>query len=193
LGLKEVGVKMTDRGVVEIDDHFKTNVPSIRAIGDVVRGPMLAHKAEEEGIAAVEDIITPGSGHVNYNAIPSVIYTWPEVAWVGQTEEELKAKGIEYKVGKFPFIGNSRARTNDDALSLTFVKFLSDKKTDRILGAHILGPDAGELISESVLAIEYGASTEDIARTSHAHPTLSEAVKEAAMATYDKPIHKKCP
>jgi len=189
LGLKEVGVKMTDRGVVEIDDHFKTNVSSIRAIGDVVRGPMLAHKAEEEGIAAVEDIVTPGSGHVNYNAIPSVIYTWPEVAWVGQTEEELKAKGVEYKVGKFPFIGNSRARTNDDALSLTFVKFLSDKKTDRILGAHILGPDAGELISESVLAIEYGASTEDIARTSHAHPTLSEAVKEAAMATYDKPIH----
>jgi len=168
---------------------FKTNIPSIRAIGDVVRGPMLAHKAEEEGIAAVEDIKNPGSGHVNYNAIPSVIYTHPEVAWVGSTEEELKAKGVQYKVGKFPFVGNSRARTNDDSISLTFVKFLSDAKTDRILGAHILGPDAGELIAESVLAIEYGASTEDIARTSHAHPTLSEAVKEAAMATYDKAIH----
>eukprot|EP01114_Cavostelium_apophysatum_P021818 TRINITY_DN770_c0_g1_i1.p1 TRINITY_DN770_c0_g1~~TRINITY_DN770_c0_g1_i1.p1 ORF type:complete len:501 (+),score=142.50 TRINITY_DN770_c0_g1_i1:295-1797(+) len=187
LGLKEVGVKVDNRGVVEIDDHFKTNIPSIRAIGDVVRGPMLAHKAEEEGIAAVEDIKNPGSGHVNYNAIPSVIYTHPEVSWVGFTEDELKTKNIKYKVGKFPFKANSRARTNADDAG--FVKFIADAQTDKLLGAHIIGPDAGELIGESVLAIEYGASSEDIARTSHAHPTLSEAVKEAAMATYDKPIH----
>lgn len=187
LGLKEVGVKVDNRGIVEIDDHFKTNIPSIRAIGDVVRGPMLAHKAEEEGIAAVEDIKNPGSGHVNYNAIPSVIYTHPEVAWVGYTEDELKQKGVEYKAGKFPFLANSRAKTNADTTG--FVKFLADAKTDKLLGAHIIGPDAGELIGESTLAIEYGASSEDIARTCHAHPTLSEAVKEAAMATYDKPIH----
>lgn len=187
LGLKEVGVKMTERGMVDINEHFTTNVPSIRAIGDVVRGAMLAHKAEEEGIAVIEDIIKAGSGHVNYNAIPSVIYTWPEVAWVGNTEEELKAKGVEYRVGKFPFKANSRAKTNGDDLG--FVKFLADAKTDKILGSHIIGPNAGELISESVLAIEYGASCEDIGRTSHAHPTLSEAVKEAAMAAYNKPIH----
>jgi len=187
LGLKELGVKVTNRGVIEVDDHFKTNIPSIRAIGDCIRGPMLAHKAEEEGIAAVEDIVHPGSGHVNYNAIPSVIYTWPEVAWVGYNEEELKAKNVTYKVGKFPFKANSRARTNADTDG--FVKFLADAKTDKLLGAHIIGPDAGELIGESVLAIEYGASSEDIARTSHAHPTLSEAVKEAAMAVFDKPIH----
>jgi dihydrolipoamide dehydrogenase len=187
LGIKELGVKTNARGFIEIDKHFRTNIPSIRAIGDCVPGPMLAHKAEEEGIAAVEDIVHPGSGHVNYNAIPSVIYTWPEVAWVGQTEDELKQKGLKYRIGKFPFSANSRARTNADADG--FVKFLADAESDAVLGAHIIGPNAGELISETVLAIEYGASSEDIARTCHAHPTLSEAVKEAAMATYDKCIH----
>lgn len=184
LGLKELGIKMTPKGVIEVDKQFKTNITSIRAIGDVIPGPMLAHKAEEEGIACIENIVNPGSGHVNYDAIPNVVYTWPEVAWVGKTEEELKEKGIKYKIGKFPFLANSRARTNADTNG--FVKFLADETTDKILGVHIIGPDAGELISESVLAIEYGASSEDIARTCHAHPTLSEAVKEAAMNTYDK-------
>jgi len=187
LGLKEVGVKMTERGVVEVDEHYKTNIPSIRAIGDVIKGPMLAHKAEEEGIAVIEDIQSPGSGHVNYGAIPSVIYTHPEVAWVGQTEEELKAKGIEYRVGKFLNIANSRAKTNGDTEG--FVKHLADAKTDKLLGSHFIGAQAGENIAEAVLALEYGASCEDIARTCHAHPTLSEGVKEAAMAAYDKPIH----
>lgn len=187
LGLKEVGVKTNEKGVVLVDSKFKTNIPSIRAIGDCVPGPMLAHKAEEEGIAAVEDIAHPGSGHVNYNAIPSVIYTWPEVAWVGQTEEELKQAGVNYAVGKFPFKANSRARTNGDDDG--FVKVISDKETDKILGAHIIGPNAGDLISELVLGIEYGASSEDIARTCHAHPTLSEAVKEAAMNAHGKCIH----
>lgn len=187
LGLKETGVKINNRGVVEVDDHFKTNVPSIRAIGDCIRGPMLAHKAEEEGIAVVEDILY-GHSHVNYHAIPSVIYTHPEVAWVGYTEEQVKEKGIKYKIGKFPFKGNSRARTNGDTDG--FVKFITDAETDKILGAHIIGPDAGELLSETVLAVEYGASAEDVARTSHSHPTLSEAVKEAAMAAaFGKPIH----
>jgi dihydrolipoamide dehydrogenase len=147
---------------------------------------MLAHKAEEEGIAAVEHIIGAG-GHVNYMAIPGVIYTHPEVACVGKTEEELKADGVEYNKGVFPFMANSRARTNDDADGM--VKVLSDKKTDRILGIHIIGSAAGEMIAEGVLAIEYGASSEDVARTCHAHPTLSEAFKEACMGTYDKAIH----
>jgi len=187
LGLKEIGVKISDRGVVEVDGHYRTNIPSVRAIGDIIKGPMLAHKAEEEGIAVVEDIVTPGSGHVNYLAIPSVIYTWPEVAWVGHTEEELKAKNINYKIGKFPFKANSRAKTNADTDG--FVKFLADATTDRVLGAHIIGADAGELIAESVLAIEYEGSSEDIARTCHAHPTLSEAVKEAAMNAHGKCIH----
>jgi len=169
-----------------VNEHFQTNVPSIWAIGDVIQGPMLAHKASEEGVAVVEHIHS-GAGHVNYNAIPSVIYTHPEVAWVGATEEELKLKGVNYTVGKFPFVGNSRARTNNDTEGL--VKFLADKETDRVLGAHIIGPQAGELIGECVLAIEYGASSEDIARTCHAHPTLSEAIKEGALATFDKPIH----
>eukprot|EP01112_Ceratiomyxa_fruticulosa_P009303 TRINITY_DN2423_c0_g2_i1.p1 TRINITY_DN2423_c0_g2~~TRINITY_DN2423_c0_g2_i1.p1 ORF type:complete len:205 (-),score=56.13 TRINITY_DN2423_c0_g2_i1:162-776(-) len=181
-----VGVKVDDKGRVEVNDHFQTNFPNIYAIGDVIRGPMLAHKAEEEGIAVAE-YINNGTGHVNYKAIPSVIYTHPEVAWVGSTEEELQQQGIKYKVGKFPFMGNSRARTNADAEG--WVKFLSDATTDRVLGVHIIGPNAGELISECTLAIEYGASSEDIARTCHAHPTLSEAVKEAALATFDKPIH----
>jgi len=186
LGLEQLGVAM-ERGRVKVNEHFVSSVPSIRAIGDAIRGPMLAHKAEDEGIACVENILNPAAGHINYNAIPSVIYTHPEVAWVGHTEEELKAKGIKYKIGKFPFKANSRARTNDDDEGL--VKFLSDAETDRVLGAHIIGSVAGELIGEVGLAIEYGASSEDIARTCHAHPTMSEAVKEAAMAVYDKAIH----
>jgi len=147
---------------------------------------MLAHKAEEEGIAAVEHILGDG-GHVNYNAIPGVIYTWPEVAAVGKTEEELKKEGVKYNKGSFPFMANSRARTNND--SEGFIKVLTDKETDKILGIHIIGPNAGEMIAEGVLGIEYGAAAEDIARTCHAHPTLSEAFKEACMAAYDKPIH----
>ena len=156
---------------------------SVQAIGDVITGPMLAHKAEEEGIAAVE-IIAGKAGHVNYGAIPGVIYTHPEVATVGQSEEDLKKNNIKYRVGKFPFMANSRARTNDDAEGM--VKVLTDSETDRLLGVHIIGPNAGELIGEAVLGMEYGASAEDIARTCHAHPTLSEAVKEACMV---KPIH----
>jgi len=187
LGLKEVGVKVNNKGVIEVDHDYKTNIPSIRAIGDVIPGPMLAHKAEDEGIAAVECIVTPGAGHVNYGAIPSVIYTWPEVAWVGLTEEELKQSGVKYNIGKFPFVANSRAKTNADTDG--FVKFLADKETDKVLGVHILGPDAGELIGECTLALEYGASSEDISRTCHAHPTLSEAVKEAAMSAHGKPIN----
>jgi dihydrolipoamide dehydrogenase len=186
LGLKEVGVKLDEKGRVDVNEHMQTNIPNIYAIGDVIRGPMLAHKAEDEGLAIAE-YLKNGGGHVNYGAIPSVIYTHPEVAWVGQTEEELKKKNIAYRVGKFPFAGNSRAKTNADTEG--FVKFLADKETDKILGVHIMGSMAGELIGECVLAIEYGASSEDIARTCHAHPTLSEAVKEAAMAAYDKPIH----
>lgn len=185
IGLETVGIKMNKAQIIT-DDHWRTNVPNIYAIGDVIAGPMLAHKAEEEGIAAAE-IIAGKHGHVNYNAIPGVIYTHPEVATVGQTEEELKKAGKKYKVGKFPFMANSRARTNDDADGL--VKVLTDAETDRILGVHIIGPNAGELIAETVLGIEYGASAEDLARTCHAHPTLSEAVKEACMGAYDKPIH----
>jgi len=188
LGLENLGIKTDKRGIIETDDHWRTTAPNVWAIGDVIKGPMLAHKAEEEGIAVVEDIVSHGVGHVNYNAIPSVIYTHPEVSWVGKNEEELKALGIKYKVGKFSFAANSRAKTNDDAEG--FVKFLSDAETDCILGCHMIGPNVGELIAEVVLAIEYGASSEDIARTCHAHPTLSEAVKEAAMATYSKPIHQ---
>jgi dihydrolipoamide dehydrogenase len=186
LGLENVGIKKSARGQVEVDDHFATNVPGIFAIGDVVRGAMLAHKAEEEGIAIIEQIAGLG-GHVNYDAIPNVIYTHPEVASVGKTEEELKKAGVEFKVGKFPFMANSRARANADADG--FVKFLADKETDRVLGIHIIASNAGEMIAEGVLAMEYGASAEDIGRTCHAHPTMSEAFKEAAMATYGKPIH----
>lgn len=185
LGLENLGVAM-ERGMVVTDDHFKTNVPGVYAIGDAIKGPMLAHKAEEEGIACVEQLAGK-VGHVNYDAIPGVIYTHPEVATVGKTEDELKTAGVAYKVGKFPFMANSRARTNDDAEGL--VKVVSDAETDRILGMHMIGPNAGEMIAEGVIAIEYGASSEDIARTCHAHPTLSEAVKEACMATYDKAIH----
>jgi dihydrolipoamide dehydrogenase len=186
LGLENVGIKVSARGQVEVDDHFATNVAGVYAIGDVVRGAMLAHKAEEEGIAVIEHIAGKG-GHVNYDAIPNVIYTHPEVATVGKTEEELKAAGIEYNVGKFPFMANSRARANADTDGL--VKFLADKTTDKVLGIHIIASNAGEMIAEGVLGMEYGASAEDIGRTCHAHPTMSEAFKEAAMATYDKPIH----
>ncbi|TFK64527.1 dihydrolipoamide dehydrogenase [Pluteus cervinus] len=186
LNLQAAGVELDNKGRIIIDDQFTTSVKNIRCIGDVTFGPMLAHKAEEEGIAAVE-YIKEGHGHVNYNAIPSVVYTHPEVAWVGKTEQELKAEGVKYNIGKFSFMANSRAKTNLDTDG--FVKFLTEKETDKILGVHIIGPNAGEMIAEGVLAMEYGASAEDIARTTHAHPTLSEAFKEAAMAAFSKPIH----
>jgi dihydrolipoamide dehydrogenase len=186
LQLDKAGLKANERGILEINSHWQTSVPHIYAIGDVAPGAMLAHKAEEEGIAAVEHILGEG-GHVNYNAIPSVIYTDPEVASVGKTEEELKAAGIKYKKGVFPFQANSRARTNMEPDGL--VKILTDAETDKLLGCHVVGVSAGELIAEGVLAMEYGGSAEDIARTCHAHPTLSEAFKEACMAAYDKPIH----
>jgi dihydrolipoamide dehydrogenase len=186
LGLEAAGVAVDERGRVKTDHHFATNVPGIYAIGDVITGPMLAHKAEEEGVALAERIAGQ-AGHVNYDAIPSVVYTWPEVAAVGRTEDELKAAGVAYKVGKFPFTANGRARAMGDMDG--FVKILSDKETDRLLGAHILGPDAGTLIAELVTAIEFGASAEDVARICHAHPTLSEAVKEAALATDGRALH----
>lgn len=186
LGLQELGVKMDKIGRVIVDAEFKTNVPGIYAIGDVIDGPMLAHKAEEEGIAAVENM-KGLHGHVNYDAIPGVVYTYPEVASVGKTEEQLKTAGTKFNKGVFPFSANSRARAMQDSDGM--VKILSDAATDRILGIHIIGPNAGEMIAEGVLGMEYGASSEDIARTCHAHPTLSEAFKEAAMATYSKPIH----
>jgi dihydrolipoamide dehydrogenase len=186
LGLEEAGVALDDRGRVEIDAHFKTNVDGIYAIGDVVKGAMLAHKAEDEGVALAE-ILAGQAGHVNYDAIPSVVYTSPEVASVGKTEEELKQAGVAYRVGKFPFMANGRAR----AMLQTdgFVKFLVDAETDRVLGCHILGADAGDLIAEAGLLMEFGGSSEDLARTSHAHPTLSEAMREAAFAAFAKPIH----
>ena len=186
LGLESLGIQTDKLGRIEVDEHFKTAVPSIYAIGDCIDGPMLAHKAEEEGIAAVETI-AGYAGHVNYDAIPGVIYTYPEVASVGKTEEELKEAGIAYTKGSFPFAANSRARANGSTDG--FVKVLADKDSDRILGVHIMGPNAGEMIAEGVIGMEYGASSEDIARTCHAHPTLSEAFKEACMDTYDKPIH----
>ena len=179
LGLDTVGVVLDNRGFVQIDDHFRTNVPGIYAIGDVVRGPMLAHKAEEEGVAVAE-IIAGKPGHVNYETVPGIVYTWPEVAAVGKTEEQLKEAGIAYKVGKFPFTANSRARCNDFTDGI--VKILADAKTDRVLGAHIIGPEAGTLIHEVVMAMEFGGSAEDIALAFHGHPTLNEAVREAALA-----------
>ena len=186
LGLAEVGVATDARGRVTTDPHFATNVPGIWAIGDVIAGPMLAHKAEDEGVAVAERLAGQ-AGHVNYEAIPSVIYTSPEVAAVGRTEEELKAAGIAYAVGKFPFTANGRARTIGETDG--FVKLLADKTTDRMLGAHIIGPDGGTLIAELSMAIEFGASAEDVARTSHAHPSLSEAVKEAALAVGGRALH----
>lgn len=186
IGLEELGIKTDKFGRIEVNDHFQTAVPSIYAIGDCIDGPMLAHKAEEEGIACVEEL-AGFSGHVNYDAIPGVIYTHPEVATVGLSEEQLKKDNRNYNKGTFPFMANSRARCTGETEGL--VKVLSDAETDKILGIHIIGPNAGEMISEAVLAMEYGASSEDIARTCHAHPTLSEALKEACMATYNKPIH----
>lgn len=186
IGLQELGIETDKIGRIKVNEHFQTAVPSIFAIGDAIDGPMLAHKAEEEGIACVENL-AGFSGHVNYNCIPGVVYTHPEVATVGQTEEQLKAAGVSYNKGTFPFSANSRARTTGDFEGM--IKVLADKETDRILGMHIIGSNAGEMIAEGVLAMEYGASSEDIARTCHAHPTLSEALKEACMATYDKPIH----
>lgn len=186
LGLKDAGVAVDEKGRVAIDAHFQTNVPGIYAIGDVVVGPMLAHKAEDEGMAVAE-ILAGQHGHVNYDAIPSVVYTWPECASVGKTEEQLKAEGVAYKVGKFPFTANGRARAMNSTDG--FVKILADSTTDRILGAHMIGPVVGEMIAEITLAIEFGGSAEDVARTCHPHPTLTEAVREAALAVDGRPIH----
>jgi dihydrolipoamide dehydrogenase len=186
LGAKEAGVEIDARGFVKVDPHFRTSVPGIYAIGDVIGGAMLAHKAEEEGVALAE-LLAGQAGHVNYDAIPGVVYTWPEVANVGKTEEQLKAEGIAYKIGKFPFTANGRARANGDTDG--FVKILAEAKTDKVLGCHIIGPAAGDLIAEVVLGMEFSAAAEDIARTSHAHPSLAEAVKEAALAVDGRPIH----
>ncbi|KZT05168.1 dihydrolipoyl dehydrogenase [Laetiporus sulphureus 93-53] len=185
LGIDKIGVETDPKGRIIIDDQYNTSVAGVKCIGDVTFGPMLAHKAEDEGVAAAE-YIKIGHGHVNYNAIPSVLYTYPEVAWVGKTEQELKKAGVSYKIGRFPFAANSRAKTNLDTEGQ--IKFIAEKETDRVLGVHIIGPNAGEMIAEATLAIEYGASSEDLARTSHAHPTLSEAFKEAALAAYFKSI-----
>ena len=186
LGLEDVGVEMDNRGRVKIDHHFQTNVPGIYAIGDVVEGPMLAHKAEDEGVALAE-ILAGQAGHVNYDVIPGVVYTWPEVASVGKGEEDLKAAGVAYKAGKFPFTANGRAR----AINATegFVKILADARTDKVLGVHMIGPNVSEMVAELALAMEFGASSEDIARTCHAHPTLSEVTKEAALAVDGRPLH----
>ena len=186
LGLDAAGVALDERGRVQVDAHYATNIPGIWAIGDAITGPMLAHKAEEEGVACAERIAGK-AGHVNYEAIPGVVYTWPEVASVGRTEEQLKAAGVAYRSGKFPFTANGRARAMGDTDG--FVKILADATSDRVLGAHIIGPDAGTLIAELALAIEFGASAEDVARTSHAHPSLNEAVKEAALAVDGRALH----
>ena len=186
LGLEALGVEMLPRGMVKIDDHFQTNVKGVYAIGDAVPGPMLAHKAEDEGMAAAE-VLAGKHGHVNYGVIPGVIYTSPEVASVGQTEEQLKEAGRAYKVGKFPFMGNARAKAV--FMGDGFVKILADKDTDRVLGCHIIGPAAGDLIHEICVAMEFGASAQDVALTCHAHPTFSEAVREAALACGDGAIH----
>lgn len=186
LGLDDLGLARDKRGCIEVDKHYQTKIAGIYAVGDVITGPMLAHKAEEEAVAAVE-IMAGQAGHVNYNAIPSVIYTHPEVASVGMTEEEVKQSGISYKIGKFPFLANSRARATGETDG--FVKIIADSKSDKILGAHIIGPDAGTLIAEVTLGIEFSAAAEDIARTCHAHPTLNEAVKEAALAVDKRTIN----
>lgn len=186
LGLETVGITLDNRGFIPVDGDYQTAVPGIFAIGDVIGGKMLAHKAEEEGVAVAE-LIAGQSGHVNYEAIPGVVYTWPEVASVGRTEEQLKADGIAYKAGKYPFSANSRARCNAETDG--FVKILADAATDRILGGHIVGPAAGDLIQEIVVAMEFGGSAEDLARSSHGHPGLSEAVKEAALAVAGRPIN----
>lgn len=186
LGLESVGVEMDERGRVKTDEFFETNVEGIYAIGDVIAGPMLAHKAEDEGVVLAE-MLAGESGHIDYDLIPGVVYTWPEVANVGKTEGQLKAAGVAYNIGKFPFMANGRAR----AMNMTdgFVKILADAKTDRILGAHIIGPNAGDLIQEVVNVMEFQGTAEDIARTCHAHPTLTEVVKEAALAVHKRPLH----
>ena len=186
LGLDHLGVQLDQKGRIRTDDHFATNVTGIYAIGDVIAGPMLAHKAEDEGVAVAE-ILAGKAGHVNYEVIPNVVYTYPEVASVGRTEEELKQAGIAYNVGKFPFTANGRAKANRTTDG--FVKILADAQSDRVLGVHIVGADAGNLIHEAAIAMEFGASSEDIARTCHAHPTLAEAVKEAALAVDKRAIH----
>ena len=186
LNLEKLGIKLDDKKRVKTKENFQTNIENIYAIGDVIVGPMLAHKAEDEGIAVAENIAGQ-SGHVNYDTIPGVVYTKPEVASIGKTEEELKEKKIKYKIGKFSFMANSRAKAIDDAEG--FVKILADEKTDKVLGAHLIGPHAGELIAEIGIAMEFGASSEDIARTCHAHPTCSEAVKEAALSVDKRTIH----
>ncbi len=186
LGLEDLGVRLDNRGRVMVDENFSTNVPGIYAIGDVIAGPMLAHKAGDEGVAVAE-ILSGQAGHVNYDVIPNVIYTYPEVASVGQTEEQLKEAGIAYNKGKFPFTANARAKVNHQTEG--FVKVLADKATDRILGVHIIGPDAGTMIAEAAVIMEFGGSSEDLARTCHAHPTLTEAVREAALAVDKRPLH----
>jgi dihydrolipoamide dehydrogenase len=186
LGLAEVGVKMDNRGRIVVDGKFATNVPGVYALGDVIKGPMLAHKAEEEGVALAE-ILAGQAGHVNYDVIPSVIYTAPEVASVGKSEEELKEAGTDYKVGKFPFTANGRAKVNRTTEG--FVKILAETGTDRVLGVHIIGADAGTMIAEAAVLMEFGGSAEDLARTCHAHPTLNEAIKEAALAVDKRAIH----
>lgn len=187
LGLEDLGIERDEKGRIPVNNRFQTVVPSIYAIGDCIHGPMLAHKAEDEGVITVEGI-AGGAVHIDYNCVPSVIYTHPEVGWVGKTEEDLKKEGIDYKIGKFPHLANSRAKTNLETEG--FVKVLADKNTDKILGVHMIGSVAGELINEAVLAMEYGASAEDVARTCHAHPTCAEALKEANLAAYfGKPIN----
>ncbi|MGE4313007.1 MAG: dihydrolipoyl dehydrogenase [Pseudobdellovibrionaceae bacterium] len=186
LGLKDAGVALDERGRVKVDGHFQTNLKGIYAIGDVIAGPMLAHKAEDEGMVLAE-MLAGQSGHINYDLVPGIVYTWPEVAQIGKTEEQLKADGVSYKVGKFPFMANGRAR----AMNMTdgFVKILADAKTDKVLGCHIIGPEAGNLIHEVAIAMEFGGSSEDIARTCHGHPTLTEVVKEAALDVEKRAIH----
>ena len=186
LGLEDVGVTVDERGFIEVDRRFQTRVPGIYAIGDCIPGPMLAHKAEDEGSICAE-ILAGQSGHIDYDRVPGVVYTWPEIASVGKTEEALKEQGVSYKVGKFPFSANSRARATGDTDG--FVKILADAETDRVLGVHILGPLAGDLISEAVIALEFGASAEDIARSSHAHPSMGEAMREAALAVSGRALH----
>ncbi len=186
LGLEDAGVTLDNRRRIKVDEYYQTNVPGIYAIGDVIEGPMLAHKAEDEGMAVAE-ILAGQSGHVNYGVIPGVIYTFPEVASVGKTEEELNDAGIAFKAGKFPFLANGRAKVNRTTDG--FVKVLADAETDRILGVHIIGPHAGEMIAEAAVIMEFGGSAEDLARTCHAHPTLAEAVKEAALAVDKRAIH----
>ena len=186
LGLEKAGIETDDRGRINVDEFFETSLEGVYAIGDVIRGAMLAHKAEDEGVVLAE-MLAGQSGHIDYNCIPGVVYTWPEVASVGKTEEQLKVEGIEYKTGKFPFMANGRARAMNAMDG--FVKIIADAKTDRVLGAHIIGPSAGDLIQEVVTVMEFDGTSEDIGRTCHAHPTLTEVVKEAALAVHKRALH----